>query len=170
MKMRNRMTKGKIILLNGVSSSGKSTLAQEIIRLMPDYFHMSIDDFDLFIEKMENREQAHLIPVETEYFFHRTIAIFSDRGVNVVVDHILHDSFTREDCLKVLQGYPTVFVGVHCPLEELERRELIRGDRHIGLARKQLEFVHRGEVYDIEVNTYLESVSHNAKNIIGYLK
>lgn len=87
----------------------------------------------------------------------------------MVVDHILHDSFTREDCLKVLQGYPTNFVGVHCPLEELERREKIRGDRHIGLAKKQLEFVHEGEVYDIEVNTYLESVCKNANRIMEFL-
>lgn len=88
----------------------------------------------------------------------------------MVVDHILHDSFTKEDCLKVLQGYPTNFVGVHCPLEELEGREKIRGDRNLGLARKQLEFVHRGVAYDMEVNTYLDSVSKNAKKIIGFLK
>ncbi|MGA9226013.1 MAG: hypothetical protein WB217_06725 [Mesobacillus sp.] len=38
------MNKGKIILLNGVSSSGKSSLSKELVKLMPDYFHLSIDD------------------------------------------------------------------------------------------------------------------------------
>lgn len=164
-----KMNKGKIIFLNGVSSSGKSTLANEIVKLMPSYYHMSIDDFDLFIEKMEDRENNHLIPVETEYFFHRTIAMFSDRGINVVVDHILHDNFTREDCFKVLTDYPVLFVGVHCPLKELERREKVRGDRNIGQSKSQLEYVHKVEIYDIEVNTLLESVEENSKKIIEVL-
>lgn len=163
------MNKGKIIFLNGVSSSGKSMLANELVQLMPNYFHMSIDDFDLFIEKMEDRENNHLIPVETEYFFHRTIAMFSDRGINVVVDHILHDNFTSEDCFKTLVDYPVLFVGVHCPLEELERRERARGDRNIGQAKRQLEYVHKIEMYDIEVNTLLESVEESSNRIIEVL-
>lgn len=163
------MDRGKIIFLNGASSSGKSTLANELIKLMPSYFHMSIDDFDLFIEKMEDRENKHLIPVETEYFFHRTIAIFSDRGINVIVDHSLHDDFTREDCFKVLVDYPVLFVGVQCPLEELEQREKARGDRIIGQAKKQLEYVHKIEIYDIEVNTLLESVEENSNRVIQVL-
>lgn len=73
------MNKGKIILLNGVSSSGKTTLSKELVKNAVDYFHLSIDDFDIIIERMENRENNKLIPVPTEYFFHRTIAMFSDR-------------------------------------------------------------------------------------------
>jgi chloramphenicol 3-O phosphotransferase len=163
------MNRGKIIFLNGVSSSGKSTLANGLVKLMPSYFQMSIDDFDLFIEKMEDREKNHLIPVETEYFFHRTIAMFSDRGINVVVDHILHDNFTREDCFKTLADYPILFVGVHCSLEELERREKVRGDRNIGQAKRQLEHVHKSEIYDIEVNTFAESVEECSNKIIKML-
>ncbi|WP_352420696.1 AAA family ATPase [Proteiniborus sp.] len=163
------MGQGKIIFLNGVSSSGKSTLSRELVKLMPDYFHISIDDFDVFIERMEDREGDHLIPVETEYFFHRTVAMFSDKGVNLVVDHILHDNFTREDCFKILADYPVLFVGVHCPLEELERRERARGDRNIGQAKKQLEYVHKAEIYDIEINTAFESIEENSRKIIEAL-
>ena len=163
------MNRGKIIILNGVSSSGKSTLARELVRVRPSYFHMSVDDFDLFIEKMEDRENGHLVPVETAYFFHRTIAMFSDKGVNIIVDHILHDDFTREDCFAVLADYPVLFVGVHCPLEELERREKARGDRNIGQAKYQLEFVHKNELYDVEVNTFAESTEVCAEKIIAAL-
>ncbi|MDF2802024.1 MAG: hypothetical protein K0S61_1927 [Anaerocolumna sp.] len=163
------MKRGNIIFLNGVSSSGKSTLANALVRLMPSYFHMSLDDFDIFIGRMEDRENNHLIPVETEYFFHRTIAMFSDRGIHVVVDHILHNSFTREDCFNVLADYPVLFVGVHCPLDELERREKVRGDRDIGQAKVQLEVVHKVEIYDIEVNTLLESLENNTNKIIAAL-
>lgn len=163
------MNRGKIIFLNGVSSSGKSTLANTLVKLMPSYFHMSIDDFDIFIERMEDRENNHLIPIATEYFFHRTIAMFSDKGINVIIDHILHDNFTSEDCFKVLADYPVLFVGVHCPLEEIERREKLRGDRNIGQAKMQLEYVHKVENYDIEVNTLLESVEENSYKIIHAL-
>lgn len=64
------MNTGTAIFLNGVSSSGKSSLAKEMIKHFPDFFHLSIDDFDLMIEKMEDRASERLIPVPTEYFFH----------------------------------------------------------------------------------------------------
>lgn len=160
------MNKGKIILLNGVSSSGKSTLAKELIKEMPDSFHMSIDDFDIFIDKVEDRANNRLIPVETEYFFHRTIRMFSDRGINLIVDEVLHDEFTRDDFLKALSDYPILLVGIHCPIEELERRELARGDREPGLARKQLEYVHKNKKYHVEVNTFTEDIKECSRKII----
>lgn len=148
------MHKGKIILLNGVSSSGKSTLAKELVKKLPDYFHFSIDDFDTIIEKMEDRESDHLIPVPTEHFFHRNIAMFSDKGVNLVVDQILHKKDTTKDCYEILNEYPVFFVGVHCAIKELENREKERGERLVGQAKSQLNYVHQqGEVYDIEVDT-----------------
>jgi chloramphenicol 3-O phosphotransferase len=163
------MKKGNIILLNGVSSSGKSTLCKELVKLLPNYFHFSIDDFDIVIEKMEDRENERLIPIETEYFFHRSIAMFSDRGVNLIIDQILHNTFTTEDCFKALHDYPVLFVGVHCPLEELERREQARGDRTIGQAKHQLQYVHKNEIYDIEVNTFKENMESCAKRIADAL-
>lgn len=164
------MNKGKIILLNGVSSAGKSTLAKELVKILPDYFHFSVDDFDLIIERMEDRENERLIPVETEYFFHRSIAMFSDRGVNLIVDHVIHDEFTRDDWFEVLAGYPVLSVGVHCPLDELERREKARGDRTIGQAKRQLEFVHRDVVYDVEVDTFHEDREECIMRIFETLK
>ena len=160
------MKKGNIILLNGVSSSGKTTIAKELINKLPDYFHYSIDDFDIVIEHMEDRDNNRLIPIETEYFFHRTIAMFSDKGVNLIVDHVIHDRFTREDCKESLTGYPVLFVGVHCPVEELERREKERGDRRIGQAKEQLEFVHREEIYDIEVDTFKDGLEGCIEKIL----
>jgi chloramphenicol 3-O phosphotransferase len=162
-----RMNNGRIILLNGVSSSGKSTLSKELVKRLPDYFHLSIDDFDLVIERMEDRENERLIPVATEYFFHRTIAMFSDKGINLVVDQILHDYETTKDCLETLKEYPIFFVGVHCPEAELERREQARGDRSIGQAKKQLEYVHQqNEVYDIEVDPFHQGIESSVEAII----
>lgn len=159
-----------IIVLNGVSSSGKSTLAKEIEKLLPDFFAFSIDDYDLVIEKMEDRESERLIPVETEYFYHRNVQMFSDRGVNLILDQILHDSLTCKTFYETMNSYPILLVGVQCPKEELTRREHSRGDRWIGLAVSQLKFVHQQEIYDIEVNTYTHSMEECARMIVERLK
>lgn len=161
------MAKGNIILLNGVSSSGKSSLAKALVKRLPDHFHYSIDDFDLVIERMEDRENQRLIPVSTEYYFHRTIKMFSDSGINLVVDQILHNEDTLIDCMNTLEGYPIYFVGVHCPLHELEVREVARGDRMLGLSKEQLKYVHQqNEAYDLEVNTGQDSLDTCADNIV----
>ncbi|MEH7443510.1 AAA family ATPase [Bacillus sp. JJ1122] len=160
------MNKGKIILLNGVSSFGKSSLSNELVKLLPEFFHFSIDDFDTIIERMEDREYERLIPVPTEHFFHRNLAMFSEKGVNLIVDHILHDEDTFKDCIAILEHYPVFFVGVHCPADELKRREIARGNRTIGQAVRQLDFVHQQkEVYDVEVDTFQMSLQSAAKVI-----
>ena len=79
--------------------------------------------------------------------------MFSDKGVNLVVDQ-LHNNDTTIDCYATLKDYPVVFVGVHCPVEELERRELEQDDRTIGQAKAQLQYFHQqGEQYDFKINT-----------------
>jgi len=164
------MEKGKIIVLNGVSSSGKSSLANEITKLLPDFFAFSIDEYDYIIEKMEDRENERLIPVETEYFYYHNVAMFADKGVNLILDQIIHDSITSKYFYELLNGYEILLVGVHCPADELSRREHDRGDRRIGLAQSQLNFVHQHEVYDVEVNTHHNSTSECAKQIVEHFK
>ncbi|WP_078547615.1 chloramphenicol phosphotransferase CPT family protein [Litchfieldia alkalitelluris] len=164
------MNKGKIILLNGVSSSGKTSLSKVLVEKLPHFFHFSLDEFDHIIEKMEDRQNGRLIPIATETFYHRNIAMFSDNGVNLIVDHVLHNYQTLDDCLRTLTGYPVLFVGVHCPQKELERRETFRGDRLIGQALNQASFVHKqNEPYHIEVNTYTDSLEQCANQIITFL-
>ncbi|WP_409294835.1 phosphotransferase-like protein [Peribacillus sp. SCS-26] len=147
------MDKGNIILLNGTSSSGKSALARELIKLLPDFFPLSIDEFDLLIERMEDRPGNRLIPVDTEVFYHRTAAMFSDQGVNIILDEVLHNEAVKADFRSTLDSYPIFYAGLHCPLEELARREEERGDRRMGLAAEQFPHIHKDLRYDIEVDT-----------------
>jgi chloramphenicol 3-O phosphotransferase len=162
--------KGTIIVLNGVSSSGKSSLSKELTKFLPDFFAFSIDDFDLVIEKMEDRVGQRLISIETEYFYYKNVAMFSNRGVNLILDQIIHDPLTLKNFYEALKGYPVLFVGVHCPVDELLHREQSRGDRRTGLAASQLEYVHKQEIYDVEVNTFNQSLSECAKEIADRLK
>jgi chloramphenicol 3-O phosphotransferase len=159
------MPKGVIVLLNGVSSSGKTTIARELVKRLPGFFHFSIDDYDHVIEKMEDRDNERLIPVDTEIFFHRNIKMFSDYGLSLIVDHVLHNPFTLQDFQSALSDYPLLLIGVHCPAEILEQRENTRGDRFAGLARRQLDLVHKGMKYDLEVNTHFDSLEYNVELI-----
>ena len=46
-----------------------------------------------------------------------------------------------------------LWVGVGCDGAVAAGREVARGDRIIGMAASQAEAVHRGMVYDLEVDT-----------------
>lgn len=75
------------------------------------------------------------------------------------------------DCYQTLGDHPVFFVGVHCSEDELVRRELQRGDRIVGQAKKQLQFVHQqSEEYEIEVDTSSEQLEHIASTIVNRLE
>ncbi len=53
-----------------------------------------------------------------------------------------------------------LWVGVRCESEVAAGRETARGDRPTGMAAAQAESVHRGVVYDLEVDsTHTESLA-----------
>jgi chloramphenicol 3-O phosphotransferase len=52
-----------------------------------------------------------------------------------------------------LGGLRVLWVGVRCDGAVAAGREVARGDRVIGMAASQAEVVHRGMVYDLEVDT-----------------
>jgi chloramphenicol 3-O phosphotransferase len=54
-----------------------------------------------------------------------------------------------EDQLELFNGLSAFYVGVHCPLEELERRIKERKKRKDGMARMLFDQVHTVAVYDV---------------------
>jgi len=148
------MKKGKIIFLNGVSSSGKTTLAKSLQeKLTQPYCLLSVDNFmgtihDKF-RTSEYRESAR----QTLRAMHHTVKLFSDMGLNVIVDHVLEKQEWLDECLELLHEQPVLFVHVTCPLEELWRREKERGNRPIGLSEEQLSKLCPKSTYDITVDT-----------------
>ncbi|AEW97840.1 hypothetical protein SCATT_54690 [Streptantibioticus cattleyicolor NRRL 8057 = DSM 46488] len=152
---RETSARGLIIFLNGTSSSGKTSIAQELLRILDDpFFHMPVDAFHAM------RTGRELAPGDlpavlrrTWMGYHRAVAGMAAAGNNVVVDHVLSEPWRLRDCLSLFRPMDVVLVGVHCPREELERRERDRGDRPLGLAARQLDQVHRHGVYDIECDT-----------------
>ena len=148
------MEKGKIIFLNGVSSAGKSTLAVKLQEhLTVPYCCLSIDNFLGTIHEKFHNSDFRVILRQTLKAMHCTIRLFSDMGLNVIVDHVLEKQEWLDECVELMHEHPVLFVNVTCPLEELRRREKERGDRTIGQAEGQLFKLVPKDTYDVEVDT-----------------
>lgn len=144
-----------IIFLNGTSSSGKSSIATELLRILDEpYFHLPVDAFHAMRTRREMPpDQLTTVLHRTWRGYHRAVAGMAAAGNNVVVDHVLSEEWRLRDCLDLFVPQDVVFVGVHCGREELARRERERGDRPSGLAARQLDQVHAHGLYDIECDT-----------------
>ncbi|MER5641472.1 AAA family ATPase [Kitasatospora sp. NPDC002227] len=146
---------GRIIFLNGTSSSGKSSIARELLEILDDsYFHLPVDAFHGMRSDRDIPDEHLQAELDrTARGFHRAVAGMAAAGNHVVVDHLLTDPWRLLDCLDVLPAESVLLVGLHCPLPELARREQLRGDRPPGLAARQSAQVHAHGVYDLECDT-----------------
>ena len=167
---------GKIILLNGASSAGKSTLCRALqAQLDEPFLRFSMDNFLFGGEVLPpRREQSCLFswaamrPRLFEGYFNCLPAL-TRAGNNLVVDYIIETQEQLQQLSQRLVGLDVFFVGVHCPLGELERREQQRGDRRLGDARRDFETVHSFSAYDMEVDS-TQSPEDNAQKIIAAWK
>jgi chloramphenicol 3-O phosphotransferase len=158
---------GRVLLLNGTSSSGKSTIAEQLMNSLDGaWYHLKIDDFHRIRARREWTDETFL-PVfqRTVLGFHRAVAGMASAGNDVIVDHILGEQWRLEDCLDVFRDLPVYFVGVRCSLPELERRERDRGNRTIGRAALQFPLVHEHGTYDVEVDSEHQSPAECAEAI-----
>jgi len=162
---------GLIIFLNGTSSSGKSSIAKELLQILDEpYFHMPVDAFHAMRTRREvGPEELPDLLRRTWMGFHRAVAGMAEAGNNVVVDHVLSEDWRLPDCLGLFNASQVVLVGVRCSLEELERREQVRGDRPEGLAAMQFERVHAHGLYDLECDTTTASAADCARQISAFL-
>ncbi|HQF34035.1 MAG TPA: AAA family ATPase [Petrotogaceae bacterium] len=167
------MHRGRIIFLNGTSSSGKSTLAKNIQKISKEkFFHVQIDTFcDMLHQKFFDSDFS-----ETENsvasLMHKFVVFLSDEGQNVIVDTVIenhHENWLRE-CVTLMEFSEVIFVKVSCPPEELEKRELERGDRTIGQAIGQYKNMYFNDIYDFEINTFENTPDECAKIVIDKMK
>ena len=161
-----------VILLNGVGSAGKSSIAKALQTITAKPFlHVAMD---VFFEMMPERCWDHPDGVTFETVqqdgkpsvvihsgpvaerimrgMRRSIAAMAREGNNLIVDDVLIDD-EMADYAALLADVTFRTVGVFAPLDVLEARERARGDRLIGLARWQYDRVHRGRRYDLELDT-----------------
>lgn len=146
---------GRIVLLNGASSSGKSSLARELLDLFDDpWFHIPVDAFHAMrAHKDLTRPELESLFKRTRQGYHRAVSGMARAGNSIVADHVLSEPWRLVDILEQWAGLDVTMVGVHCRLEELNRRESARGDREPGTAASQFDVVHAGVDYDCDVDT-----------------
>ncbi len=181
-------TTARIVLLNGVGSAGKSSIARELQRIaVRPFLHMEMDTFlSMMPEAYQNHTDAFSYEITSDADGFPVVAInngplgdrllkgmrhsiraMAEQGLDLIVDDVLlgaDDAGSREysELLRPFQFYR---VGVFASLEVLEEREQKRGDRLPGLARWQFDRVHRGMSYDLELDTGNASPVECAKMI-----
>ncbi|MGC4047765.1 MAG: AAA family ATPase [Armatimonas sp.] len=168
-----------IILLNGASSSGKTTLGRALqAQLKTPYFYFSSDQLveAQVLPRLDRTVQEGdwaWRTIRPRFFdgFHQCIAALANAGNPLIVEHVFEYQAWLEDCIRLLANFDVFYVGVHCPLEELERRERERGNRTPGEGRSHLEDgVHTWCEYDFEVDTSVNTPAENARLIEQALK
>lgn len=162
---------GLVVLLNGTSSSGKTSIARELLTLLDGtWFHMPVDAFHSMRGGQDIPDEELQAEIDrTAKGFHRAVAGMAAGGNHLVVDHPISRRWRMLDLLDLLVPENTVLVGVRCPLPELERREVERGDRQSGLAAMQYPHVHAHGPHDIDVDTSVHSPQECARRIRDFL-
>lgn len=154
-------------MLNGTSSSGKSTLARGLQRHLEEPFlHFQLDAFIEMLPRDDDQEMFQ----QLVRGMNASIAAMVGEGNNLIVDHVLIDNEWLNQCFELLGDEYVLFVGVDCPLNELERRERMRDIRRQGFAREQFENIHKGKVYDVLVNTFALSPDECVKKVFDFYR
>jgi chloramphenicol 3-O phosphotransferase len=163
---------GRVIFLHGASSSGKSTLARALQkRIEMPFLHYSIDHLRdsgvLPLARVKAGDFAWAA-MRAPFFsgFHRSVAGFVTAGNNVILEHIIDTEGWLGELAGLLAGCDVFMVGVHCPLDELQRREAARGDRPRGSAEADYNSIHKGMRYDCELSS-LDDVEDNVERLLA---
>lgn len=195
--MRNNHDIGRVVLLNGTSSAGKTTIALALQRVLPDYWHYwALDQFrDGMPPRYRGLNSQHgepgsrglnVVPVPhprgrvSEIRFgdlglrmlrgmRRAAAAFALEGNNLIIDDLCLEREYLEDYVDALEGLDVLFVGLNCCEETLQRREAARAGRFPGTAIRQAERVHRHALYDLELDTGALSAEQAANTIVQRL-
>ncbi len=175
-----------VILLNGSTSSGKTSIARALQAALPTpYLHVGIDTiFPMLPPSLCEtpagyqfaREPDGAMPIllgeaflGVQRAWRRMIRAGVDAGQRVVIDDVWLTPDDRTDWDAALAGLDVLLVGVRCDLAELQRRELARGDRGIGQAQSQHKTVHGYGPYDIEVDTTATTTADCVAAILAHL-
>ena len=192
------MGAGKVIFLNGSSSSGKTTLAIMLQQLLDEpYQHIALDQFR---DGMPGRFRGlnspagtpgdrglNIVPIDkdgervTEIRFgehgervlrgmRRAIAAFAREGNNVIIDDLLFKNDYLLDYAAALHDIPAWMIGIRCSLDIVNEREALRSGRFPGTATSHFHEVHAHDAgYDLEVDTSASSPKECAELIVACL-
>ncbi|HOZ38876.1 MAG TPA: hypothetical protein PLH64_09040 [Anaerolineaceae bacterium] len=175
------MAYGKVIILNGASSSGKTSILNKLQSLFEEpYLNVGIDKFIWMLPEryLDRPLWDDVLGLATEAgdmgsklfsSMHKVIQLLSLEGINVIADHVMVEPKWVEECARLLAPLPAYVVGIQCPLEVLIQREADRKDRTLGQAEAQYPLVHKDLIYDLVVDTSLLSIEECAEKIKDFI-
>jgi chloramphenicol 3-O phosphotransferase len=184
------MKPGTIVIINGTSSSGKTSIVKAFQDLATEpYLEMGIDKFLWMLPHRylntaqwsevvtyKHNSDGNIIEVHATQYgnrvvsgMHRGIREMARQGINVIADHVFHEEGWVRECADLLHDLPAYLVGIRCPLEVLEERERTRKNRTLGQAKAQYDLVHAHCIYDFEVDTSVNSPEECALQIKAHL-
>jgi chloramphenicol 3-O-phosphotransferase len=165
------MNWGHIICLNGVTSSGKTSIAKEIQDVSEqNYYHVSLDMFEQ-MANLKYRIKAYYAEMnDCISVMYETIASFAKLGKNVVLDTVLLDipefPSVYERLIEACKEIQIFNIHIICPIDECEKRNIVRGDRRLGLSEWHSERM--VEIpYFFEIDTLNKSSRECATEILS---
>ena len=187
---------GTIILLNGPTSTGKTSIAKAVQnQFLEPYLHLGVDTlfYEICPQPYFFRERAaeglSAAPVmgsdpataalcygpfaqQLIAALHQMVFTLATLGHNVVVDHCIQEAGWLAECVALWGKLRVVFVSVHCPLAIVEQRVVARPDRGpvaLPIARWQYHQIQMHGIYDLALDTTTLSPSECATAIQRYL-
>jgi chloramphenicol 3-O phosphotransferase len=177
---------GRVILLHGTSSSGKTTVARAVqqvsdepwVRLGIDAFWNAVDERWMehgphAAEGFASMDDATIVPgpvgQRLAAGMRAAVAACARVGNDMLVDDVFVDATWLGGWRRELAGLQWLLVGVMAPLGALEERESARGNRIPGEARAQVDVIHRDIEYDLTVDTARLSPEECARAILAAL-
>ncbi|HEX2977828.1 MAG TPA: hypothetical protein VHO47_01770 [Candidatus Babeliales bacterium] len=178
---------GTVIILNGPSAAGKSSIQKEFQRLMMPNLWIKLGIDNLFdspmpeinlknitfwqsqnpirwVESSKDHEGNPVISLFTgpegekvAYGMNSAIAAYANNGCNIIVDYIAYKKEWLDDLQEKLQNAQTYWIKIAAPLNTLEERETARGTSPRGHARSHYDYIYWDLTYTIEVNSENEN-------------
>ena len=168
----------QILVLNGASSAGKSSLGRVLQRqLGAGWFMLGVDD--LLRAILPCGDDPALLDVSSagvvrttdtfrraEAAWYAGVAAIAQQAQGVILDEVLLDGAASQARLSTALAGPTLtWIGVVCDVAVGEQRERLRGDRVAGMHVEQRDRVHDGVRYDLIVDTSSRSPDEAAQEV-----
>lgn len=178
------MTAGRVLVLNGPSSAGKTSLARAVQdRLDGWWLVLGIDTLIASMPwRMIGSEDGLTINADGSIDLGPGWRVAHDRwrsavgalvreGASVILDEVFLEA-AEDQALwrRTLDSSEVTWVGVRCDVEVAAARESARGDRLPNLSRYQAAVVHEGVDYDVVVDTTALSPEEAAEIVTAHME
>jgi chloramphenicol 3-O phosphotransferase len=180
-----------VIVLNGGSSSGKSSIARRLQDLLDQpWVILGVDDLlgalapGLVGDAPAPADSVPLVRYDVdgtvlvdaawepvEWAWYTGVAAMARAGLGVIIEEVLLDGGPAQKRLAAaLDGLDVLWVGVHCDPAVATGREAARADRLTGVAVSQAARVHEGVRYDVVVDTTADSIETCARAVLAVVR